>query len=299
MYNLSLETNLICPKCKADLTVRNEIYCCDNCNRSYKKDGSIINFLTRELPDEFKKEIEWYSPNEQIVFNTYGSKSHELAHILARNKIKNTLLKLGAGNDSNVLCIAVGSGEEIPYIMNITKNIYGIDISKDILEETTLKYNIKAYQAEADALPFKSGVFDFVIVSAFIHHIAYLKNGEQYFSEFNRVLKLGGAIIVIEPNLFYPLNIFILPARILLEKICPGSWGGVDSEFPLTPFYLLSSIKKYFTNVSWNGCTFTHNRIPFFINKFIERTIDKLRESPLKIFSWWIIYCAKKTNLEP
>lgn len=181
-----------CPTDKSYLFERQDFFYCDKCKNKYYSQDGVPNFITRQLPEEIQKEIDWYVPNERLLFNTYGSRSHELAHRLARNKLTEILKCLGANQKSRVLCVAVGSGEEIEYIKPITQNIYGNDISIDILRATKLKYGINVCLAEADKLPFMDESFDVVVVSAFLHHIAHLKNEDVFFDEFNRVLKNGG-----------------------------------------------------------------------------------------------------------
>lgn len=286
-----------CPKCKQDVLHKEDKYICGTCGMQYNIEGGITNFVFRELPDELKAEIKWYGPdpNVKLIFNRSNTKAHSYAHALARNKILHMLRKYSAGANSKVLCIAVGDGCELPYIKPITSAIYGIDISLVALQRSVEKYNIKGYLSEAKYLPFKTNSFDFIIVSAFIHHFASHDEAGDYFKEFKRVLKQKGIIMIVEPNLFYPLNLILYPIRKIVEKIFPGGWGGVEHEKPVTPFYLMRTLKSEgFVNIEWEATTFTHNRMPEIISKIIDKYFDLLRGSVFKYFGWWMIFTAQK-----
>lgn len=288
---------LACPRCKKNVIVKDELFECSYCGVVYKKDeNNIFNFITRSLSSELQEELKWYEPKKDIMFAS-NSRGHFYAHNLARKSINSILTKLGANRNSKVLCIAVGDGMEIPLIKPITEDIIGIDIASVGLKMCISNHGIHCLLAEAQLLPFKNNSFDFIIVSAFVHHFFNSEERDEYFNEFRRIIKEKGWLIIIEPNMFYPLNAILYPARIFLEKLKPGAWGGVKHEKPVSPSELKRVlIKNGFIVDNWEATTFVHNRFPLRLCKTFERTVDRLRKTILKWFGWWFVMYAQKNT---
>jgi ubiquinone/menaquinone biosynthesis C-methylase UbiE len=70
---------------------------------------------------------------------------------------------------------------------------------------------VETRQADAEELPFEDGSFDLVLGHAVLHHIPDL---EQAFSEFNRVLRPGGAIVFCGEPSAYGDRLASVPKRI-------------------------------------------------------------------------------------
>jgi len=124
-------------------------------------------------------------------------------------EIKQKIMKkfLEKSKGKNILDVACGTGRFFHLYGN--RKIYGIDISKDQLDEAKRK-NPKAILKVADAekLPFKDGFFDVVITSQFIEHIPQYK---KVIKEMKRVCKPGGNLIIDFPN---KLSLTYIPTKI-------------------------------------------------------------------------------------
>lgn len=94
----------------------------------------------------------------------------------------------------NVLCIGVGSGEELAKIIDRhPQTIVGIDISKKLLKIAQKNFpQVQLLQMDMTALQFPEDTFDFVYSSLTFH---YAKDWDQLLSGIMRVLKKNGRLL--------------------------------------------------------------------------------------------------------
>ncbi len=159
--------------------------------------------------------------------------------------------------------LEVGCGEGY-FLKRISSyySIWGIDINEyavDIAREVAPKAIIKL--CDATKLPFKTSFFDVIVAFDVIEH---LRQPELFFKEANRVLKIGGILIVRTPN---PIS---FGARIKREQ-----WFGFRDE---THVSILSSkewkkILLDFKFIILEEGTDTLWDTPYF--KFIPNVIQK------------------------
>ena len=112
--------------------------------------------------------------------------------------------KLDLKNNDRVLCVGVGTGNEILHIlkMNINVNIVGVDFSHTALWKAQKKAlqlgrEIKLLPMDARHLQFPVGSFDKVLC---IHLMDFVEENEQITSEILRVLKDGGQFVMTYPS---------------------------------------------------------------------------------------------------
>lgn len=115
-------------------------------------------------------------------------------------------LEIGAGTGYFSLNLAT---------QGLIKNLTATDISPGMLKslEKTAKnlgVEVKTMVTEAEELPFEDETFDVVLGHAVLHHIPDL---DKAFSEFNRVLKPGGAIVFCGEPSRYGDRLAALPKR--------------------------------------------------------------------------------------
>ena len=115
---------------------------------------------------------------------------HIHRYIFASNYIK----------DKIVLDAACGTGYGSNYLSNYAKMVYGIDINADVIDnnkEIYKKENLIFTNGSVYQLPYDDNMFDVIVSFETIEHV---DNGEKVFSEFNRVLKDNGLLIISTPN---------------------------------------------------------------------------------------------------
>lgn len=94
----------------------------------------------------------------------------------------------------NVLCIGVGSGEELQEILKRNPaHVVGIDISNNLLNLSRSRFpNVELCNMDMNVMSFPDETFDFVYSSLTLH---YAKDWDVLCSEICRVLKRGGELL--------------------------------------------------------------------------------------------------------
>jgi SAM-dependent methyltransferase len=88
------------------------------------------------------------------------------------------------------------------------KVLMGIDLGK-----SKNLYVDKKYFGSLDKLPFKDNCFDIIVCEWVAEHLEY---SESVFTEFSRVLKKGGHLVLFTPNVLNPLVFF---SKIISSKL--------------------------------------------------------------------------------
>ena len=131
---------------------------------------------------------------------------------------KATLLDLGCGDGELTLKIAQKSG---------TKSVYGIDIMAKNVDGARAK-GIDARKSDLEQkLPFENETFDVVNAADIIEH---LTNTDNFLREIHRVLRVGGYVVIMTPNLAALHNIFYLVfgkqpnCACVSDEVYAGTW---------------------------------------------------------------------------
>lgn len=116
-----------------------------------------------------------------------------------------------------------------------TKNVYGIEIDPKMVRKA-VNAGIKAKTGDlSKKFPFKSKVFDIVSANQILEHVY---NTDNFFREVNRVLKIGGYVVISTPNLSSFHSIFFIlmgqqPPNIHLSDIQVGNFlRGTKIDYP-------------------------------------------------------------------
>jgi SAM-dependent methyltransferase len=242
--------------------------------------------------DPVQAEIDWREkPDNHNLKTKPLSEKHFFPHHLVRAELGNALAKVGCSIDSSVLDIGCGSGEDIEYISRVSKSITGVDIS----QEAIAAFQARGFQgivADVKNLPFQDNSFDFVVCPAVLHHLIGQGKLDDFILEFVRVLKPGGYLLALEPNAYNLSGILMN----IMNSLKPGITGLVPHERALSPVKL----KRIFSQaglkeVSCTAASFTWNRLPLFISKFISRHEKRCRYiKPFSYMGWFSIISGRK-----
>ena len=111
--------------------------------------------------------------------------------------------KLELEDKDKVLCVGVGTGNEIFHILQINRNvsIVGVDYSRTALRKaykkaSSLDKEIKCFVMNAQHLEFATGSFDKVLC---IHVMDFVEDNGKATGEIFRVLKDGGQFVITYP----------------------------------------------------------------------------------------------------
>ena len=106
----------------------------------------------------------------------------------------------GVKNNSKILDAGCGTGNLLRYLEDYKKklNLYGIDISKEMLEIAREKLEkSKLYLQSAEKLKFEDNFFNYIFSTDAFHHYY---NPDKVMKNFYRILKKNGKLLVADFN---------------------------------------------------------------------------------------------------
>ena len=110
------------------------------------------------------------------------------------------------GQRKNILDLACGSATTSKMLSRDGHQVTGMDISALFLEKALVKKNanLKFICGDILNIPFKNGAFDCVSIYLSIEHLVDIP---QALNEMLRVIKTGGRLIILSPNMLSPFNV--------------------------------------------------------------------------------------------
>ena len=139
------------------------------------------------------------------LFYKYLSKVYDQINPFIWNEeMRGEALELfGIEADDRVLDVGCGTGFGTEGLLEYTDDVYGLDQSAHQLEKAYGKFGkrggVRFHRGDAERLPFKNDTFDALWSSG---SIEYWPNPVDALTEFRRVVKPGGPVLVVGPN--YP-----------------------------------------------------------------------------------------------
>lgn len=236
-----------------------------------------------------------YDPKEaeQVWWDreTAYPRGHYFAHNAVRSRIYTTLLALGCSNDSSILDLGCGSGEDAVFISQASPRITGVDLSHRALAQFCAK-GFSGIAADVNRLPFRDNSFDFIVCSGLLHHLRGQGNLAIFLKEFTRVTKPGGYVLAMEPNVFNHSGLLMN----IFNTLKPGITGLVPHERALSPIRLRTVFSESgLSGVNIMAASFVWNRFPLAVSKFIFKREDRLRTRlPFSLFGWFEIIYGRK-----
>lgn len=134
------------------------------------------------LKEEYKNIFE----NQETHWWPQGMKRINISFLNKYLKTKKNLKILDAG---------CGTGAVLSYLQNYGQTI-GIDISNEALKYA--KQIGQVQKGDVTSVPFKDDSFDLVVCLDVLYHL-WVKDYQKALTEFNRVLKKGGILLLREP----------------------------------------------------------------------------------------------------
>jgi ubiquinone/menaquinone biosynthesis C-methylase UbiE len=171
----------------------------------------------RDIKREDVIKANQYIHAELVRTGNYNKSPHFLPENQLRVSmiIKKLVALLPNNKENHLLDIGCGTGFIISIAHSHFKEIYGIDITDEMMSEIDLSPgNIALKNAAAEALPFQDRKFDMVTAYSFLDHVL---DYEMVLKEVYRVLKNGGIFYAdLNPNAGYLQ---------LMEKISVGEYN--------------------------------------------------------------------------
>jgi len=254
---------MVCPKCRSGLSERRGKLICSR-GHKFEIDGTVpvMAELDPYLENEAKAwEDSWkrgvgkralsaYKKNMKVFERLgYWEESGRAARII-KSKKNWHVLDLGCGNGFSTANIK-GSV------------VVGMDLSRKQMVRASKRYkNTFFVVGDAACLPFRSGTFDLVVAINLFHHLRDKK--EAALREAYRVLKKGGVLLAVDPNLTNPIG---FTGRGLFKLL------GLKKIFPTFPQFALGDDEKQFTKAQYYEF---FEKSPFKKFKIIPHRIERI-----------------------
>ena len=112
------------------------------------------------------------------------------------------LEKIGGGR---LLDIGCGNGNLFGLLKKEAYQLYGVDLSENMISAAKAAYSDRAELSVADAekLPYESEMFDVLVCNASFHHYTH---PDTVLGEMNRVAKSGGKLLIGDPYMPQPIR---------------------------------------------------------------------------------------------
>ena len=136
--------------------------------------------LHKKLPKDYDKR---YNSDYSLTYQEYLNR--EIMDYFPNNQ------------DIKVLDLGCGTGFLLKSLIKKYKNVYGVDVSPDMLKKIKIKDKRlkKLAVGDAENIKFPDNFFDVIVYRGVLHH---LENPELALNEAHRVLKKGGIIVALE-----------------------------------------------------------------------------------------------------
>jgi SAM-dependent methyltransferase len=190
---------------------------------------------------------------------------------------------------ARVLLAPVGNGGEYAFLQGLAREVHGIDISPISLAQCPSVIETR----EGDILHsgYPDGFFDVVVCSQFLHHV-HSVGFVPFLREYNRVLRSGGTLGVLEPSALFPVFWATSTARRVLGNVT----GLVDDERPVHPPQVTRALHEAeFVDIESVGLVSSHVRFPTVVQHTISALDYPMRKLwPLKLFCNSLGWFARK-----
>ena len=168
----------------------------------------------------------------------------------------------------------------------------GADVDAEYVSIARRNGADEAVVAGAGELPFEDASFDVVLYRLVLHHIAFQGPLRPSFQEAARLLRPGGLMVAIEPNLWHPVGALLAIAN-RSGRLATLIHGSPD-DIPLSPRVLEAEARAVGLLPEVHAVTFTWRRMPRWAQRALWR-LDRLGSRPrLARFGHHVMLLARK-----
>ncbi len=253
---------MVCSKCKQELRFTKKQLICKN-KHSFDVRGNVpimvklddyLEIEAHAWEDEWQKKIskaslEAYQKNMK-VFDKMGfwEESASSARLIP-SKDNFNVLDLGCGNGASTANIK-------------GQLVVGLDLSEKQLIKAKKRFPKREFVVgDARNLPFKNNSFDLIIAINMLHHV---NDPENVLKDCFRVLKKGGKLLTVDPNLYNPIGFMGRGLFRLLR---------LKSIFPTFPQFALGEEENQYTKKQYYAL---FQKSPFKTYKIKPHRIERL-----------------------
>ncbi len=197
-----------CPHCRGDIGLKDDELLCRSCQKQYKTLDGIPIFAPPESVGMESEERDFWEKE-------YRSESDGSFHAFSESTLERILDQMRIPSDGIGLDFACGSGTFGDYLDS--SKVVGLDLSLALLNTST---GIMPVQGSGMILPFRTGLFDFALCAAALHH---MPDPAMALREIARVLKPGGILGIVELNTSHPQRRLVTHRHSPLRRLFPTS----------------------------------------------------------------------------
>ena len=201
-----------------------------------------------------------YNPDNLFDrLSTADALAHHYAHLLDRER---DLLARHLGHSHGTV-LSVGAGWHPGRHLFPAPDFQIVAVDSDAERVAAVQHSgvaDRAFVGEAgslDDLPDSS--FDVVLYRLVLHHIAFQGPLAPVFTEAARLLRRGGALVAIEPNLWHPVGMALAAANTAGFGVV---MHGTPDDIPLSPARLVAESRAAGLAPELYGVTFGWRRLP-------------------------------------
>ncbi|MFH1783738.1 MAG: methyltransferase domain-containing protein [bacterium] len=188
----------VCPKCKSELTKRDNEYFCKSCQLGYpvlEKVPCMLSDVNEKLKALQKRHYEKDVLKVDSIRRAIDREGFKYNLTLKASKISKVISSIGLFQGAGVLDIGCRDGRLLNKIgAQFKTNNYGIDISLNQMQENVKSglFNNDYFVADAEFLPFAENSFDFIFCFDVLEH---LPDYQKCIKETAFVLKEGATAL--------------------------------------------------------------------------------------------------------
>jgi SAM-dependent methyltransferase len=154
----------------------------------------------------------------------------------------------------------------------------GVELDGDVTDHLVAAGELDAGLAgRAGELPLPDASFDVVLYRLVLHHVAYQGPLAPAFEEARRLLRPGGAMVAVEPNLWHPVGAGLA----LANRVGLGpAVHGTPDDIPLSPRRLAAEARAAGLEPELHTVTYSWRRLPRLLQRALHR-LDAAGSRPL------------------
>lgn len=212
------EVKLACPDCRGH--VPEVPGPCASCGRQFEAQDGVPVLLPRTLMDDTEA-------RQHALYNTVA---HEYDDVFPRHVAQHYVDKrTGLVRDlipmgGLVLDVGCGTGLLGAAIASLGYDVYGADLSPQMVRKARDRGLAGAYAGSTTALPFADDSFDLAITVATLHHLETPERVARTVAEMARVVRRGGYVVLWDhnpSNPYWPILMKRVPQDSGDERLVP------------------------------------------------------------------------------